>query len=145
MLDIIVVKNENDLNKCLEIRNKVFIEEKNVPIEIERDNYDLITENCTHFLVKYDNKCIGTLRCNVEEKDVVKIQRFCILKEYRKLGIGKNVLIFIEDYYKANKKMIKMDAKYEALSFYEKCGYKKVSDIFIEANIEHITMAKSIS
>ena len=62
MLDIIVVKNENDLNKCLEIRNIVFIEEKNVPIEIERDNYDLITENCTHFLVKYDNKCIGTLR-----------------------------------------------------------------------------------
>ncbi|MBR4745284.1 MAG: hypothetical protein IK070_01060, partial [Clostridia bacterium] len=38
---------------------------------------------------------------------MVIVQRFCILREYRKLGIGKNVLTFVEDYYKNNKRIIK--------------------------------------
>lgn len=144
MLNIIKVSNKEDLKKCLDIREKVFIEEKKVPIEIENDCYDIITEACDHFLIKYENKTVGTLRCYVKEKDEVKLQRFCILKEYRKLGIGKEVLAYIENYYKNYKKVIKMDAKYEALVFYEKCGYKKISEVFIEANIEHIAMIKYI-
>lgn len=142
MLDIIKVNNNEDLKKCLNMREKVFVEEKNVPIEIENDCYDIITENCDHFLIIYDNKIVGTLRCYVKEKNEVKLQRFCILKEYRKLGIGKKVLSHIENYYKNYKETIKMDAKYEALGFYEKCGYKKISDVFMEANVEHIKMIK---
>ena len=145
MLDIIKVNNNENLKDCLEIREKVFIEEKNVPVEIENDCYDKITEECDHFLIKLDNENVGTLRCYLKDENQVKLQRFCILREYRKLGIGKKVLSYIENYYKINKKAIIMDAKYEAVGFYEKCGYKKVSDVFIEADIEHITMLKNIN
>lgn len=144
MLNIIRVKNNEQLKDCLKIREKVFINEKGVPKEIENDKYDILTNECEHFLIMFDNTLVGTLRCFIKNEDEVIIQRFCIIKKYRKLGLGRKTLSFIENYYKNSKKTIKMDAKYEASKFYEKCGYKKISDIFIEANIEHVKMIKQL-
>lgn len=144
-LEIIKVENIENLNECLKIRNEVFIKEKNVPKEIEVDEYDYLNNKCDHFIIEYEKKKIGTLRCLNVDSNIIKIQRFCFLKEYRKLGLGKATLNYIENYYRQkNKKKIIMDAKYGVYKFYEKCGYEKNSDVFIEANIEHIRMIKNI-
>lgn len=96
-------------------------------------------------MIEYSSNKVGTIRCLKDDEDTIKIQRFCILKEYRKLGIGRKVLEYLEDYYKnLQKKKIIMDAKYSVSNFYEICGYKKISDIFIEAGIEHIKMEKNL-
>lgn len=59
--------------------------------------------------------------------------------------MGKESLAYLERYYSKNGVAeIVMDAKFEVCGFYEKCGYEKVSDIFIEAGIEHIKMRKSL-
>lgn len=144
MLNIIRVNDNDKLKKCLKIREEVFTNEKGVPKEIENDKYDLLSNEYEHFLIVLDNKEVGTLRCNIEKEKEVIIQRFCILKEYRRLGLGRKTLEYIENYYKKSKEIIKMDAKYEVSGFYEKCGYKKISDVFIEANIKHIKMIKSL-
>lgn len=137
---------ENDmLHKCLAIRNAVFIVEKEVPKEIEIDEYDCVNELCTHFLIRYQNNDAGTIRCLHLSKDTLKIQRFCFLKKYRNLGLGKTVIRYIENFYKEQGiAVIEMDAKYDVSGFYEKCGYKKVSAVFMEANCKHIKMMKNI-
>ena len=144
-IEIYNVEDKNVLERCLEIRDKVFSVEKGVPKEIEVDQFDCLNESCSHFLIRYQNKDVGTIRCLYTSKDTVRIQRFCFLKEYRGLGLGKSVIEYIEHYYKKQGfAAVEMDAKYEVCGFYEKCGYKKVSDVFIEANIEHIKMMKEI-
>lgn len=144
-LKILIVKNQQDLDACLKIRNIVFVKEKRVSEEIEKDEYDFLDSKCDHFLLKYQNKAIGTCRCLYDQIDGIKLQRLCILKEYRKLGFGSRILHWLEDYYNTrNKKYILMDAKYQVVGFYEKCGYQKISDTFIEAGIEHITMMKNL-
>ena len=144
-LKIIKVENKNDLDKCLNIRESVFTKEQGVSKEIEVDEYDSLNNNCILFLIKYKNVDVGTLRCLFQENNIVKLQRFCFLKEYRNLGIGKKTLDYIENYYKEyGSKLIKLDAQYQVYKFYEKCGYIKNSEIFMEANIKHIEMIKEI-
>lgn len=142
-LEICLTDNSDDLKQCLEIRNAVFTMEKGVPKEIEVDEYDCLNELCDHFLIKHQGNSAGTLRCFYLSESTIKIQRFCFRKGYRKLGLGKAALEYIENYY-GNQGITKIviDAKYEVCGFYEKCGYKRVSDIFMEADIEHVKMTK---
>ncbi len=144
-MKIIKVDSETLLKYALNIRDKVFTKEKLVPKNIEVDAYDKLCGNCDHFLIEYDLTKVGALRClKVEDKTVI-LQRLCFLKDYRGLGLGRKVLQYIEKYYKTyGMRRITADAKYDALTFYEKCGYKKVSDVFVEAGVEHIKIMKNL-
>lgn len=143
-LVIIQAKTQEDLEECLTIRRAVFQIEKQVPAEIEIDEHDSLNNDYHHFLVIYDNKKVGALRCKLR-KEGIRLQRFCFLKEYRNLGLGKETVKYIEAFYKqSGTKKIEMDAKYEVYPFYEKCGYICVSEPFIEAGIKHIAMEKTI-
>jgi predicted GNAT family N-acyltransferase len=142
---IIQVTNTDELKKCLAIREKVFIIEKDVPREIENDEFDAIRNDCEHFLILCNSLPVGTVRMRFLENDVMKLQRFCFLKEYRHLGLGSKTVTFIEERYrKFGKVKIVIEAKYAVSPFYEKCGYKKVSDIFYEVGVKHVNMEKQI-
>lgn len=144
-INIFKINDNNMLNEALEIRKKVFTDEKLVPRNIEHDKYDEALDLCDHFIIIYNDIKVGTLRCLNIGDNTVQLQRFCFLKDYRNLGLGKKTLQFIENFYKEqgiNK--ITMDAKYQVSGFYEKCGYIKQSEIFIEAGIEHIKMNKNL-
>ena len=143
MLEIKIIETKDDLEKALNIRRTVFVQEHNVPEDIELDEFDTLDSGCVHVLALYDNKPIGTLRANLTIKDKVKIQRFCFLSEYRKLGFGKQLLEFAEnELHKKGYKYFFLEAKFSVHPFYEKCGYKKVSDIFYEVNVPHVKMVK---
>lgn len=145
MLEIKIIKTTSDLEKALNIRRTVFVEEHNVPEDIELDEFDTLEANCLHFLALYNNKAIGTLRANLTIKDKVKIQRFCLLPEYRKSGFGKLLLDFAEkELFKKGFTYFFLEAKFSVHPFYEKCGYKNVSDIFYEVNVPHVKMEKLI-
>ena len=60
-------------------------------------------------------------------------------------GIGRELILFAEKF--AKKKGIKqmvMNARKVAIGFYQKLGYKIVSDEFIEVTIPHVKMVKTI-
>ena len=143
MLEIKVIETNEDFKKALNIRRNVFINEMGVPEIIEIDNFDALNSQCKHILVLYNGQVIGTARCNLISDTELKIQRFCFLPEYRKSGFGKKLLDFIEtEFSKEGYNYFFLEAKFSVHEFYEKCGYKKVSDIFIEANLPHIKMEK---
>ncbi len=144
-MNILPVKTNEELKYCLEVRRRVFIEEKAVPKEIEIDEFDKDASCCEHFVIFENEKAVGTFRVRRIDEEKIKLQRFCFLNEYRGKGFGKKALDFIDGYYKKEGlKLITADAKFEVSGFYEKCGYKVVSDVFLEAGIPHVKIEKKI-
>ena len=146
MLEIKVIETNEDLEKALNVRRTVFINEMGVPESIELDEFDTLNSQSKHILVLYNGQVVGTARCNLISDTELKIQRFCFLPEYRKSGFGKLLLEFIEkEFSQIGYNYFFLEAKFSVHEFYKKCGYKKVSDIFIEANVPHIKMEKEIT
>lgn len=146
--EIISVGRDADLlEECLNVRRAVFQVEKGIPRDIDIDSHDCINDVCEHFLIRYDNKSVGTVRCKLDvEEGEIRLQRFCVLSDYRKFGLGRKMLEFIEVYFK-NKgfEWIRLDSKFAVHCFYEKSGYRVVSDVFMEAGVEHVKMEKRIN
>lgn len=144
-ISITKAKTQDALNQCLKIRKEVFILEKAVPKEIEIDSLDCLSAACEHFLILSGENIIGTFRAVFPDSNTVKIQRFCLLKKYRGKGAGKAAVLLAEKYYKAKgKRFLSLNAKFSVYPFYEKCGFIKTSDVFLEAGVEHVQMIKPL-
>ena len=125
------------LDICYKLRDIVFVQEQNVPIEEEKDELD---KTAVHFLLFKGGAPIGVGRL-VSKGNTAKIGRFCILKEHRKKGAGLFFMKEIMDYCKKQKfKKISISAQEHALGFYEKLGFKICSGKYIDANIPHFDM-----
>ena len=144
MLTITPAQTQQELDRCLNLRHTVFCVERGVSPSIERDEWDALSPDVTHFLIQKDGADTGALRCRYEDGAAV-IQRFCVLKEYRGQGCARGALKAVEAYCKARGVLrIELDAKFEVCGFYEKCGYTKASAPFEEAGIPHVKMIKEL-
>ncbi|MBD5084297.1 MAG: GNAT family N-acetyltransferase [Clostridiales bacterium] len=144
MIDVIPAQTPEDLDRCFAVRHAVFCIERGVSPSIERDEWDTLSPTRTHFLIQEDTADIGALRCRYTG-DTAVIQRFCVLKEYRAGGRGRTALKAVEDWCRAaGLRRVELDAKFEVRGFYEKCGYRSISDPFEEAGIPHVKMAKEL-
>ncbi|WP_462409933.1 GNAT family N-acetyltransferase [Neobacillus sp. Marseille-QA0830] len=136
-----IVENNTELEDAYSIRRTVFVEEQNVPIEEEIDQYE---DDAIHF-VMYDNGApvaAGRFR-NVDGYG--KVERICVLKDARKLGAGKAVMDKIEAFAQENGfHKLKLNAQTHAIPFYARLGYEIVSEEFLDAGIPHKTMVKNI-
>lgn len=142
-MKVIIAENEEQLNQVMNIRKTVFVEEQNVPPELEIDEYE---NTSTHFLCYSDDqKPIGAGRFR-EVDGVGKIERICVLPEARKMGAGKVIMETIIEYAKKQGyKKVKLNAQTHAIPFYEKLGFTVVSEEFLDAGIPHRTMEKQLT
>ena len=126
------------VDELKEIRRQVFIEEQNVPEELEWDEYD---ESSIHFLALHEGKAIAVARL----KSDGQIGRMAVLASYRQQGIGSRLLAFILKF-SAGKNLgqVYLHAQTSAIPFYEKHGFITQGEIFYEANIPHRGMLKKI-
>lgn len=131
------------LNRSMKVREQVFTIEKQIPKSVEVDELDCLQSESDHFVVEMDKKDVCALRCKKRGDGTVQIQRFCVLKDYRKAGIGRWTLEQIEKYYwEKDIQALVLDSKFAVSGFYERCGYVVVSEPFMEAGVEHVTMEK---
>ena len=138
-------RNQQELEQCLSLRKKVFTEEKGISSEIERDEQDNLLSDCDHFWADLEGIPTAACRCRQIGNQTIKLERFCVLKEYRSKGIGKQFLEELEEYYREKGVLeIEIDSKYQVFPFYQKCGYQICSGIFLEAGVEHLKMKKTI-
>ncbi|MBD5133336.1 MAG: GNAT family N-acetyltransferase [Clostridiales bacterium] len=144
IIDIIPAQTQNELERCFAVRRAVFCVERGVSPAIERDGWDTLSPDCAHFLIQEGVADIGALRCRYADGAAI-IQRFCVLKERRKSGVGRAALEAVEDWCRAaGIRRMELDAKFEVHGFYEKCGYAKISAPFEEAGIPLVKMAKEL-
>lgn len=73
------------------------------------------------------------------------MERVAVLKDYRKHGIGRELMKYIETIAKNNGySKATLNGQIQAQPFYESLGYKAEGDVFLEENIEHVTMKKTL-
>ncbi|MFA5687062.1 MAG: GNAT family N-acetyltransferase [Bacilli bacterium] len=133
------VLNKEDTFKMISIRQEVFINEQGVKINEEFDGSDTKQK---HFLIYYLDEAIGTLRYQEIERHVIKISRIAIVKKHRQKGYGKLALNYIINFIKERKRPVTfiINAQVNAIAFYEKLGFQKEGETFLDANILHIKM-----
>jgi acetyltransferase, GNAT family len=142
-----ILESEKDRSLGFNLRTEVFVNEQNVPIELELDEKDN-SEYTIHVGYFKDDKLIGVARLIDIDKEVIHIGRVAIDKNHRGEGIGYKLILGCEDIAKKvlNRDFnIELGAQVYAENFYKKLGYNRVNDnIYIDAGIEHIDMKKTI-
>ena len=143
-----VLKSKKEHSLCFKLRTEVFVNEQNVPKELELDEKDN-SEYTIHIGYFKDDKLIGVARLIDMDKDIIHIGRVAIDKNHRGEGIGYKLILGCEDIAKKvlNKDFtIELGAQLYAENFYKKLGYNRINNnIYIEAGIEHIDMRKTIT
>jgi predicted GNAT family N-acyltransferase len=133
--DIRVVSWDTDRESLRQIRQQVFIDEQQVPSEIEIDERD---SNATHFLLSVNDKPVGCGRLLEDGK----ITRLALLPQYRGAGRGTALLGYIVEHARAlDLKRAYLHAQDHAAAFYEKAGFTQEGEGFEEAGIPHHRMA----
>jgi len=123
-----------DKDKLASVRRQVFIEEQNVPEELEWDKFD---ETAIHCLATIDGNAVGTGRLMSNGQ----LGRMAVLKTFRHQGIGSKLLeLLINEHRKISDKPIIIHAQTHAVNFYQKFGFVIKGDEFDEAGIPHYTM-----
>lgn len=143
-----ILESEKERLLGFKLRTEVFVNEQNVPKELELDEKDN-SEHTIHIGYFKDDKLIGVARLIDMDKDVIHIGRVAIDKNHRGEGIGHKLILGCEDVAKKvlNRDFtIELGAQFYAENFYKKLGYSRVNDnIYIDAGIEHIDMRKTIT
>ena len=133
--------HQQELEDAFTVRKIVFVEEQNVPVEEEIDQFE---DEATHFVMYHEGLPIAAGRFRAVD-GYGKVERICVLKEARKTGAGKKIMDGIENYASQQDiQKLKLNAQTHAIPFYAGLGYEIVSDEFLDAGIPHKTMIKNI-
>lgn len=138
----ITVQPTDDFDTCLKLRIEVFVEEQNVPAEIEHDEYDAQAQ---HFLAFDGTQTVGTAR-TVTLGEVGKIGRVCVVKSHRGSGVGADLIraCIAQLREQPGVTRARLGAQVQTLGFYEKLGFHVVSPVYEEAGIDHQDMEMAL-
>ncbi|HCN74675.1 GNAT family N-acetyltransferase [Pseudolactococcus plantarum] len=129
---------------ALDIRRAVFVVEQQVPLDLEIDQYEA---DCTHFVLYTSEQLpVATLRTLVtKDDDDVLIQRVATLKNHRGNGYAASLVTAALAYLKTkNITCVELHAQLQAIPFYEKLGFQAFGSEFLDADISHMAMKKTI-
>ncbi|ARJ69701.1 GNAT family N-acetyltransferase [Paracoccus contaminans] len=128
----------DDLDACMAIRIKVFVEEQKVPAELEGDEHDA---DAVHLLATAaDGRPIGTARLLIDG-DKAKIGRVAVLRAARGTGAGAALMRAALDELRARGvRMAGLGAQTHAIGFYERLGFAAYGPEYDDAGIPHRDM-----
>ncbi|MBW0146547.1 GNAT family N-acetyltransferase [Marinobacter arenosus] len=121
-----------------DIRQRVFVEEQNVPPELEWDDTDEIAD---HYLaVLPDNTPVGVARLFSTLGETGHIGRMAILPGFRGRGIGEALLHHLISEAAGHFDELRLSAQEHAISFYQRSGFHVCSSPYDDAGIPHVDM-----
>ncbi|WP_282034838.1 GNAT family N-acetyltransferase [Metabacillus indicus] len=141
-MNVRIVKSDEELQDAYDVRTKVFVEEQQVPEEEEIDQFE---REASHVVLYDGDQPVGAGRFRILN-GVGKMERICVLPEYRSKGAGKMIMEKLEEIAAAkDMQTLKLNAQTHAEAFYERLGYCTITkETFLDAGIPHVTMVKEI-
>ena len=131
-----------ELYEILRVRSQIFILEQNMHCQ----DMDGIDFEARHFFLEENGKVLAYLRAfyTDDSKSVVKIGR--VLSITHGVGLGADIMKRAIADIKINMKCQKLclNSQKSAIGFYEKLGFKTVSDEFLEEGVIHLKMQREI-
>ena len=130
----------HDRDVLATIRRRVFIQEQNVPEDLEWDEHD---DHALHFLVMgADGKVIGCARLLPDGH----FGRMAVLADWRNQGAGRALLqAALTEAQTRGHDVIRLSAQSHAAGFYLRHGFVIVGDDYMEAGIAHVAMQKKLA
>ena len=152
-----IVEHNNELEKILELRSAVFIQEQEVPEDEEiddLDSMDAISSNRVIHLIAYEgDEVVGTARLFLPSKTNIKILdtetlhvgRVAVQENQRRSGLGSLLMNKCHGIASSlGHKQITLSAQIQAMQFYWELGYKERGPVYLDAGIEHQDMDISL-
>ena len=131
-----------ELYEILRVRSQIFILEQNMHCQ----DMDGIDFEARHFFLEENGKILAYLRAfyTDDSKLVVKIGR--VLSIIHGVGLGADIMKRAIADIKINMKCqtLSLNSQKSAIGFYEKLGFKTVSDEFLEEGVIHLKMELDI-
>ena len=125
-------------NKALihQVRTDVFVHEQNIPPDLEIDHLDSVSQ---HVLSTYEGLPVGTGRLTPQGR----IGRVAVSRPLRRQGVGQQIMEQLLELAERNRhREVVLSAQHHAISFYEKLGFEREDEAFLEVGIWHVTMRK---
>jgi len=137
-----LVTSDSELEGAFAVRRRVFVEEQGISEDVELDEHD---REALHMVVKEGDRVIGTARVLFLSPGLVKIERMAILQPFRRRGIGREIISFLNKELKNRQvEQVVLHAQYAVVAFYKSCGFEEIGSPFWEVGIKHIKMQKRL-
>jgi len=141
-LNVQQVSTKEQLEDAFKVRQEVFVNEQKVPVEEEIDQFE---DEAIHIVLYDERTPVGAARLRILD-GIGKLERICVLSSCRGKGAGKQLVDKLEEIASSEGvKKFKLNAQTHAIPFYERLGYKTISDIFMDAGIPHVSMIKEVT
>ncbi|RYF86546.1 MAG: GNAT family N-acetyltransferase [Chitinophagaceae bacterium] len=109
------------------------------PDELEKEKQHM------HMAAYEDDQILGCCMLVKEGDDTVRLRQMAVVNDVQGKGIGRALMQFAENLARdRGYKRITMHARKNAVGFYERLGYKKKGDEFMEITIPHVKMEKEL-
>jgi len=119
-----------------DIRRHVFIDEQQIPEELEWDADDA---GSTHFLISCGAEPIGTARLLSDGR----IGRVALMPQWRGQGLGEQLMRAVMAHAQSlGMQTLHLSAQTYALDFYRRLGFTPCSEEYLEAGIPHLAMRR---
>jgi predicted GNAT family N-acyltransferase len=133
-------RDRSEVDAALALRYEVFCGEQGVSLAEELDGRD---DEALHLVVVDDGEVVGTCRLLAEDSEV-KLGRMAVAPSHRGHGLAADLLAEADVRAHAlHAQRIALAAQLSAQALYERAGYAPYGDVFLDAGIEHVMMAKA--
>ena len=126
--------NSSQYREAVALRSRVLRE----PLNMRFTEAQLQAEHSyIHMAANYQEKMVCCLYL-IREGDKARLKQFAVDPDLQAKGIGRQMMRFTEDYCRHNgMNYIYMHAREYAVPFYEKLGYSKYGEKFLEIGRPH--------
>ena len=137
-MNVQIVATETELEDCRSIRRRVFIDEQDVPEDLEWDGQD---GDAQHLLIRDGDRPVGTLRIR-RIGDTGKLERVAVEADQRGQGVGDALVLKALEILRDDPGVAraKLGAQTYVIGFYEKFGFTAFGPVFDDAGIPHRDM-----
>jgi len=131
-----------DYNQELKLRDQVLRK----PLGLSLYDENLKAEKDDFHIGAYANDhLIGVLILTKQNKKEIKMRQVAVSEQWRSINVGTALVRYAEHYAKnEGYEIVLLHARKTAREFYMKLGYESVGEEFLEINIPHYCMRKSL-
>ena len=142
-IDIREIKYQTeDYNQELKLRDQVLRK----PLGLSLYDENLKAEKDDFHIGAYTNDhLIGVLILTKQNEKEIKMRQVAVSEQWRSINVGTALVRYAEHYAKnEGYEIVLLHARKTAREFYMKLGYESVGEEFLEINIPHYCMRKSL-
>ncbi len=120
------------------LREPIGLDKKSTKDSLEEKSYHLMATDISENI-------LGVGRIHFLNKKESQIRYMAVQEEYRKMGIGKQIVIGLEGFsIKNDRYKIILNARDNAVNFYSRLGYKIIGPYDAGIGIDHYKMSKNL-